>query len=110
LVNHNSDLLKLKAELAVQEGLVEAATSGVEESSDEFFKLTGFYPTEANTYDLKSAECFDGTTGEGLDTPYNEPFNYKSNNASWDFNLNDVTITRTPTGPSNKSLTQYFHV
>lgn len=109
LVNLNKDLLKLKADLAIQEGLVDASAYTVEESADQFFNLTGFYPAEANTISLMGAQCFDGLE-EKNDTKYESSYNHQVLNYGYNFKNNTITITATPEGPSKKSLTYRFDV
>ena len=109
LINLNMDLLKLKADLTIQEGLVDAAAAGIDEASDEFFGLTGFYPTEINPADLYSTVCFDGTE-EGLGTKYDYPYDYKRLNSGIDFDKNSIEILPLPTGESHRSLTYRFEL
>jgi hypothetical protein len=107
LINLNMDLLKLKADLTIQKGLVDAAAAGIDEASDEFFGLTGFYPTEINPDDLYRTVCFNGTENE-LKTKYDSPYDYKRLNNGIDFDKNSVEILPIPTGESQRSLTYRF--
>ena len=79
LVNLNMDLLKLKADMTVQEGLRDAASAGEEEAREEFFDVTGLYPTEISPEDIVSTGCGNGIddTNEYKDIEYDSKYNYK---------------------------------
>jgi hypothetical protein len=81
------DLLKLKAEATIQEGLRDAASAGEEAAREEFFGLTGLYPTELDKADLVSTYCHDGKlTYEGNGKTYGgytSRYNYKDLNARY---------------------------
>jgi peptidoglycan hydrolase CwlO-like protein len=42
IITTQSELTELKAEVAVEEGLLEAANSGIEEISEKFYKVSGY--------------------------------------------------------------------
>jgi hypothetical protein len=87
---------------------VEAAKSGIDESREEFFGLTGLYPTQLDFKKLLSTDCYDGSTKvpSGY-TEYESAYNYIEANRSWPLKNGTVDISAIKMGPINSLLWQF---
>ena len=94
IINTTNDLTKLQADKTLQESLKEAAISGIDESREKFYSLTGVYPDQIDTETIVAVQCDDGYIEEDPEQSlFNSPYNYDELNSTWDFSKFQPSIS-----------------